>query len=30
MRRFRVPFFSMLLFLSWTTLASAEILALLN
>ena len=30
MRRFRLPFFSMLLFLSWTTLASAEILALLN
>ena len=30
MRRFRLPFFTMLLFLSWTTLASAEILALLN
>jgi DNA-binding beta-propeller fold protein YncE len=30
MRRFRLPFFTMLLCLSWTTLASAEILALLN
>ncbi|MCS6294496.1 MAG: YncE family protein [Nitrospira sp.] len=30
MRRFRLPFFTVLLFLSWTTLASAEILALLN
>jgi len=30
MPRFRLPFFTVLLFLSWTTLASAEILALLN
>jgi DNA-binding beta-propeller fold protein YncE len=30
MTRFRLPFFTVLLFLSWTTLASAEILALLN
>jgi len=30
MRRFQLPFFTVLLFLSWTTLASAEILALLN
>lgn len=30
MRRFRLPFFTALLFLTWTTLASAEILALLN
>ncbi len=30
MSRFRLPFFTVLLFLSWTTLASAEILALLN
>lgn len=30
MRHFRLPFFTVLLFLSWTTLASAEMLALLN
>lgn len=30
MRRFRLPFLTVLLFLTWTTLASAEILALLN
>ena len=30
MRRFRLTFFTVLLFLSWTTLASAEMLALLN
>jgi DNA-binding beta-propeller fold protein YncE len=30
MTRFRLPFFTVLLFLTWTTLASAEILALLN
>lgn len=30
MRRFRLPFFTVLMFLSWTTLAPAEMLALLN
>lgn len=30
MRRFRLPFFTILMFLSWTTLAPAEMLALLN